>query len=55
VKDLKIAVMKVEEKPEAYENKGTAGTYGVVAKIPSEFLVDDFLKEFLHQVYVSTF
>lgn len=48
--DLKAAIRYVLEHPELKES-GSAAMYGMVAKIPSDSIVEDFLLEFESQVY----
>ena len=52
IADLKFAVEEVRSHPEL-KNEGTAGMYGMIAKIPDRTIVDDFLKNFLSAMYTQ--
>ena len=49
--DLKLCIQTIKANPGKYANKGSAAMYGMIAKIPDECIVDDFLKEFINMLY----
>jgi sphinganine-1-phosphate aldolase len=50
VTDLETCLEIVKQNPESYK-KGSVAMYGMVASIPDETLVDDFLLSFINRVY----
>lgn len=51
IDDIKTAIKIYNSDPEKWGNTKNAGVYGMLAKVPDEKLIDDFLKNVLDLIY----